>query len=114
MTCGEKLAIKHPECVGDEFTGGYKGCPHDYGYLPKSPDCYEITCKECWNKEIPETESRQDNVHDKPAFKSTERLIADIQTLLMDANHPWSLNYTPDDQGGSGSYTIWIGGNTDG
>lgn len=60
MTCREKLEKEHPECVGDAFWGG-KGCPSDYGYLPKSEEYYGAFgcasiehCRACWNREIQE------------------------------------------------------------
>lgn len=57
MTCREKLKIEHPECVKDLYDGGCKGCPHNYGYLPKIVNCSadNIKCRECWDREIKET-----------------------------------------------------------
>ena len=48
MTCYEKYITEYP--------GPVRGCPHDYGYLPRRPaDCYSISCfKDCWNGEIPD------------------------------------------------------------
>lgn len=56
MTCREKLALEHPECVSDYFTAGCKECPHMYGYLDRPEHCGEIGyhCTECWDREIPE------------------------------------------------------------
>ena len=58
----EKLRKEHPECVSDEYSGGYIGCPESYGYEPHTRDCPEETksldleegCRICWNREIPE------------------------------------------------------------
>lgn len=56
MTAREKLAIEHPECIDNKFTAGCKGCPSEYGYLPEfQHGCGGMaTCKDCWNREIPE------------------------------------------------------------
>lgn len=63
MTCREKLKIEHPEMVGEQFMGGCRCCPHYYGYLPKTVDgCGEISCKECWDREIPEEKEGYDKV----------------------------------------------------
>lgn len=56
MTCGEKLEKEHPEYVNWKLTGGCKGCPDDYGYLPRPTNgkgC-SMSCTECWDREIPE------------------------------------------------------------
>ncbi len=57
MTCREKLAIEHPELVGDAYYGGAASCPHEYGYLDKPkgfPDNCERLCTKCWDRKIPE------------------------------------------------------------
>ena len=63
MTCREKLAIEHPDAVGDpSFVGGCKGCPSCYGYMPDADWCHkgdlyktqEERCTACWDREIPE------------------------------------------------------------
>lgn len=58
MTCREKLAVEHPEEVGEDYTGGCYGCPHQYRYMDRPENCsfghsYE-ECADCWNREIPE------------------------------------------------------------
>lgn len=57
MTCREKLAMEHPECLSPEFDGGCMRCPHSYGYLshPGAYFCSNISCRECWDREIPGT-----------------------------------------------------------
>lgn len=58
MTCREKLAAEHPECIDRDRLGGCYGCPHHYGYFTECPyDCTEITCRQCWDREIPEEKS---------------------------------------------------------
>ena len=60
MTYREKLAKEHPECISDEFSGGAKGCPYDYGYERREDDpcrTYKgYNCISCWNREMPEAE----------------------------------------------------------
>lgn len=52
MTFKEKLSIEHPEWVDDWYVGGCKCCPKDYGYETLSLFCCQISCQECWNREI--------------------------------------------------------------
>lgn len=64
MTFKEKLAKEHPSKVIDTAVGGCVGCPHDYDYekysdneeFCASREPVEEHCRECWNREIPETE----------------------------------------------------------
>ena len=55
MTCREILEMNHPECINVEFVGGCRGCPNDYEYLPKPENCLDISCTDCWDREIPGT-----------------------------------------------------------
>jgi hypothetical protein len=50
------MAIEHPEYIDDkEFIGGCRGCPWEYGYLPKDAAiCAATQCSKCWDREIPE------------------------------------------------------------
>lgn len=58
MTCREKLAIEHPECITDCEPGGCMGCPSDYGYMGNPIECGESEdlnpklCTKCWDREI--------------------------------------------------------------
>lgn len=79
MTCREKLKLEHPEYVGSDWSGGCKGCPHAYGYLPKPRSCRDIDCNECWDQEIPGTE----HVNKKHMAFANE--MKAIYTSLMDA-----------------------------
>lgn len=58
MTCREKLEKEHPEDINEDYMGGCLKCPHNYGYLPEISifECERIDCRDCWNREIPETE----------------------------------------------------------
>ena len=55
MTCRERLAIEHPECVNEFLYSGdsYASCPSTYGYMDDS-DCNYMSCHECWDRQIPE------------------------------------------------------------
>lgn len=55
MTCRDKLTIEHPSMVDDKWPGGCKACPHTYGYLDAPKNCAYISCRDCWDREIPET-----------------------------------------------------------
>ena len=60
MTCREKLALEHAAYIGNEYPGGCRNCPSAYGYLDDPDYCGELDsrgCYECWNREIPETET---------------------------------------------------------
>lgn len=66
MTCREKLALEHPECVGSEYIAGCEGCPSDYGYMSDPKICGEQTiseslCKRCWDRIIPDTKKSERN-----------------------------------------------------
>lgn len=52
MTCREKLAIEHPEKVGDFYAGCF-GCPHQYGYAKRECD---YKCRECWDRPVEQPE----------------------------------------------------------
>ena len=54
MTIRDKLRMEHPECNANTIHETAK-CPAHYGY-PNTYDCIGITCKECWDREIPGTE----------------------------------------------------------
>lgn len=73
MTCREKLAIEHPEQVGEEFMGGANNCPHTYGYREQPDYCHKLTgcCELCWDREMPaeipieEPKKEPETFHDK-------------------------------------------------
>lgn len=58
MTFREKLTTEHPECVGEGFCGGCADCPKHYGYEEENLLCFEMYCKECWNREMPEEQTK--------------------------------------------------------
>ena len=61
MTFREKLAKEHPEYVNDGGVGGCNRCPFTYGYenKPSTKFCREHSCRECWDREIPEPEKKK-------------------------------------------------------
>lgn len=59
MTFYEKAKMEHPE-LRDDPKGGLEGCPHHYGYEDNGTACpfighNEVSCADCWIREIPET-----------------------------------------------------------
>lgn len=59
MTYREKLKLEYPEKINRSYIGGCKGCPKDYGYEDEYnlPYCSFENCKECWDREIPESDA---------------------------------------------------------
>ena len=59
MTCREKLTLEHSRFIDDIYGGGCRGCPHEYGYLPRPEQCTNEYgcefCTACWDREIPGT-----------------------------------------------------------
>lgn len=39
MTCREKLALEHPDCINADCLGGCVECPSHYGYLDDPEYC---------------------------------------------------------------------------
>lgn len=81
MTCREKLAIEHPECIGRDYLAGANGCPHMYGYLKKPKYCNPgpKNCESCWGREMPEEESSKGHFHEKLV-----RAIQDVGQEIID------------------------------
>lgn len=90
MTCREKLAIEHPDCVDDDYFGGCVGCPHDYGYLPRPAECgcsYHVTdytCTACWGREIPDESSNvnRSNTEKENNMATTKKTKAELEKEL--------------------------------
>ena len=80
MTCREKFKMEHLTYVSDCFNGGCVGCPHTYNYLPKPKDCEDITCAECWDRKIPETEAAPFDT--KPYTKAAVKMWTMYQELI--------------------------------
>lgn len=71
MTFKEKVQTEHPEMVDKRFGGGVKGCPYHYGY-EKNLNCMvwesNAECEECWNREMPDTETKEIEYCDKCGY----------------------------------------------
>lgn len=72
MTCLEKLQQDHPDLVllSKEIFGEDKPCfpcPHMFGYASRPalvrnvPGWCSISCEECWNREVENTEGNNEN-----------------------------------------------------
>lgn len=110
MTFRKKLAKEHPRQIKPTCGGGCEFCPSDYGYEPErsQEDCDNISCKECWDREIPEDESESKKAaeigkHVVEGIKDA-MFISDIYRVLMNADRFWSISYNPS----TGSYNIYI------
>ena len=57
MTFRAKLKEEHPEKIDERCAGGCIGCPSNYGY-EENYNCNGVTCKDCWNREMPNTEAK--------------------------------------------------------
>lgn len=78
MTCREKLAMEHPDCIGSNHIGGAQQCPNTYAYLDPPSYCpyknsgvaNNHTCSRCWDREIPEVkkENKMIYAHIEPGF----------------------------------------------
>lgn len=99
MKFREKLAMEHPDCVGEQFIEGYRGCLNHYGYERDEESvkaCLKNTCKQCWDREIPElkrqVKSNQDFIQDDIADKEdleekiyeTESVMEHIKDYMKD------------------------------
>lgn len=89
MTCREKLAKEHPDCVHPKYEGGCKECPATYGYLGAPEYCtlndpddddMDSICRKCWDREmtgnqcreavgLPRLEKLSDGVRLEPSFE---------------------------------------------
>lgn len=79
MTFKEKLAMEHPEDFDDSVPCGVKSCPYFYGYEEPSDGCPRDNCTQCWNREMPNTNKKEEksmNINSKP------RKINEAPTLL--------------------------------
>lgn len=82
MTCREKLALEHPECIAPNEKGGCWDCPITYGYLTRPEYCEmrsSDVCYKCWDREIPEETNEE-----KPM--STKKTKAELMEELEAAN----------------------------
>lgn len=45
MTCFEKFKLDYPK-------GPLHRYPHNYGYAERPKLCYEMSCRDCWNRTV--------------------------------------------------------------
>ena len=81
MTCKEKFIKDHPDYSKEKMDLVFSGeCPSDYDIMNDPCDaagnmaCHTITCIDCWDREIPETEETSESggprkVRDEHAFE---------------------------------------------
>lgn len=98
MTCKEKLKAEHPEFVSIMNIGGCKSCPQTYGYLPKPDHCGDAkngeeaieNCTKCWDREIPETPTKEKTVNEQREEQGLEPVFDPqyIQTgVILDSGN---------------------------
>lgn len=95
MTCREKLAIEHPECVDPTCDGGCRGCPSQYGYINTNIICCGMPndekCTKCWDREIHGTEptkpkpSNQLDIH-KLIDEAMDKKDREVSIFIMKDN----------------------------
>lgn len=89
MKFREKLAMEHPEHIGNQYLGGCMGCPYYYGYETreqKNKICDTLTCQKCWDREIPDTEKQETNeMVNHPAHYNTGKreVIEEMRILFV-------------------------------
>ena len=104
MTCREKLAMEHPDCIDRTAGGGCVNCPSAYGYLdnPKWCGYSEELCRDCWDREIPEEkeEKTANTVNNSTTIvnfpSSVDGLMNFIDKVLASKNHQIDIFWTPD------------------
>lgn len=104
MTCREKLKIEHPEYIDEEYAGGCKGCPHNYGYLPAPDRCGKTNCTECWDRVIPGTE--QDIDIQKLYNEQWERVAKIVEETVQKRDRTVTIFFSPE-TGMNVSVTPW-------
>ena len=62
LTFREKLKQEHPQKVDERCGGGCYGCPKDYDYINEECPLHKTvkTCRECWDREIPEDKPKKE------------------------------------------------------
>ena len=90
MTFKEKLQQEHPEAISENYDGGCKDCPHDYGYCEKPPIeyCRATSCDECWNREMPSEVQQMEEVKvfEQNSIKHLEKFMLNkFMDICMDA-----------------------------
>lgn len=85
MTCREKLKKLHPDWTEKELQHTYEDmCPDAYMDVIVPARCDGIECSECWNREIPDTNSNDDTttVNEKEKNMATKKTKAELEKEL--------------------------------
>lgn len=62
LTFRDKLRREHPSQVSPYYVGGCSGCPYLYGYEENPCNTQDISCEECWDREIPAQQDEKKGV----------------------------------------------------
>lgn len=87
MTFLEKLKEDYPNKKINEFCIGI-GCPSQYNYeTGTNGDCKGISCFECWNREMPNTEPKQ-KVVNPPTQETLDFIHENIEVIQPQFSNP--------------------------
>lgn len=81
MTFAEKARKEHPEACNLELGYPASDCPHHYGFEkgPAPGVCSTLSCRQCWNREIPE--EPVDEAKPTTTKKTKAQLLEEISNL---------------------------------
>lgn len=99
MTCKELLKLHNPQpgidFISDDWVGGCKGCPSEYGYLEDPPYCpnkqngtrksNDTLCTTCWGREIPEFDNKDTILKEDTIDKFNS--VGNINPIFPDEMH---------------------------
>lgn len=85
MTFAEKARKEHPERFAFDLGYPRNGCPHTFGYEERATHehCQKHSCRQCWNREIPEETVEKPVEEAKPTTtkKTKAELLKEIDSL---------------------------------
>ena len=79
MTFRERLKQERPE-IADK----YLGCPKHLDYEYENIHCSQMSCTECWNREMPSPEYNTENITKNLADKTEEFICSVCHIHLFD------------------------------
>lgn len=99
MTCKELLKLHSPrpsiDFISDDWVGGCKGCPSEYGFLEDPPYCpnkqngtrksNDTLCTTCWSREIPESYNKDTILKEDTIDKFNS--VGNINPIFPDEMH---------------------------
>lgn len=103
MTCREKITKDHPTKVHDQYAGGCKGCPADYGYISDYTcvhnDKGKVDCHACWDREA-EVPYQPEKTYNVDIHKLIDDAMEkkDRSVSLYISEHGVSVTVTPLDE----------------